>query len=64
MIEAVPEDAALKRALWQELDGRCSPATIFASNTSSLSITELAAATGSDTMPCPVLNRVPTYCCP
>ena len=46
VIEAVPEDAALKRALWQELDGRCSPATIFASNTSSLSITELAAATG------------------
>ncbi len=46
VIEAVPEDAALKRALWQELDGRCPPATIFASNTSSLSITELAAATG------------------
>jgi 3-hydroxybutyryl-CoA dehydrogenase len=46
VIEAVPEDAALKRALWRELDGRCPPATIFASNTSSLSITELAAATG------------------
>jgi 3-hydroxybutyryl-CoA dehydrogenase len=46
VIEAVPEDAALKRALWGELDGRCPPATIFASNTSSLSITELATATG------------------
>ncbi|HEU4955169.1 MAG TPA: 3-hydroxybutyryl-CoA dehydrogenase [Gemmatimonadales bacterium] len=46
VIEAVPEDAALKRALWHELDNRCPAATIFASNTSSLSITELAAATG------------------
>ncbi len=45
VIEAVPEDAALKRAVWQELDGRCPPATIFASNTSSLSITDLATAT-------------------
>jgi 3-hydroxybutyryl-CoA dehydrogenase len=45
VIEAVPEDAALKRAVWQELDGRCPPGTIFASNTSSLSITELATAT-------------------
>jgi len=46
VIEAVPEDAALKRALWHELDNRCPAATIFASNTSSLSITELATATG------------------
>jgi 3-hydroxybutyryl-CoA dehydrogenase len=46
VIEAVPEDADLKRALWHDLDGRCSPATIFASNTSSLSITDLAAASG------------------
>jgi 3-hydroxybutyryl-CoA dehydrogenase len=45
VIEAVPEDPALKRAVWQELDGRCPPETIFASNTSSLSITELATAT-------------------
>ena len=45
VIEAVPEDAALKRAVWLELDGCCPPGTIFASNTSSLSITELAAAT-------------------
>jgi 3-hydroxybutyryl-CoA dehydrogenase len=46
VIEAVPEDAALKRELWRELEPRCPPATIFASNTSSLSITEMAAATG------------------
>jgi 3-hydroxybutyryl-CoA dehydrogenase len=46
IIEAVPEDAALKRELWRELEPRCAPAAIFASNTSSLSITEMAAATG------------------
>ena len=46
VIEAVPEDAALKRELWRELGPRCRPSTIFASNTSSLSITEMAAATG------------------
>jgi 3-hydroxybutyryl-CoA dehydrogenase len=46
VVEAVPEDAGLKRALWQELDDRCPPGTIFASNTSSLSITELATSTG------------------
>jgi 3-hydroxybutyryl-CoA dehydrogenase len=46
VIEAVPEDPALKRALWHDLDGCCPPATIFASNTSSLSITGLAAASG------------------
>jgi 3-hydroxybutyryl-CoA dehydrogenase len=45
IIEAVPEDAELKHELWRELDPRCPPATIFASNTSSLSITEMAAAT-------------------
>jgi 3-hydroxybutyryl-CoA dehydrogenase len=46
IVEAVPEDAALKRELWRELEPRCGPAVIFASNTSSLSITEMAAATG------------------
>jgi 3-hydroxybutyryl-CoA dehydrogenase len=46
VIEAVPEDADLTRALWHDLDGRCPPATIFASNTSSLSITGLATASG------------------
>jgi 3-hydroxybutyryl-CoA dehydrogenase len=46
VIEAVPEDPDLKRALWHDLDGRCPSATIFASNTSSLSISGLAASCG------------------
>jgi len=45
VIEAVTEDLALKNALWRELDGLCPPATIFASNTSSLTIAAMAAAT-------------------
>ena len=45
VIEAITEDLALKNALYKELDGLCAPATIFASNTSSLTIAEMAAAT-------------------
>jgi 3-hydroxybutyryl-CoA dehydrogenase len=45
IIEAVTEDLQLKNGLWRELDGLCPPGTIFASNTSSLSIAEMAAAT-------------------
>lgn len=45
VIEAVTEDLDLKNALWKELDGLCGPATIFASNTSSLTIAAMAAAT-------------------
>jgi len=45
VIEAVTEDLELKNALWRELDALCPPATIFASNTSSLSIADMAAAT-------------------
>jgi 3-hydroxybutyryl-CoA dehydrogenase len=45
VIEAITEDLALKNALFKELDGLCGPATIFASNTSSLTIAEMAAAT-------------------
>jgi 3-hydroxybutyryl-CoA dehydrogenase len=44
-VEAVTEDLALKNALWKELDGACGPATIFASNTSSLTIAAMAAVT-------------------
>ncbi len=44
VIEAVFEDLEVKRALWRELDGIASPAAIFASNTSSISIDKLAAA--------------------
>src|SRR6266705_2494356 len=45
VVEAVTEDLELKNALWTELDGLCGPATIFASNTSSLTIAAMAAAT-------------------
>jgi 3-hydroxybutyryl-CoA dehydrogenase len=45
IIEAVTEDLELKNRLWRELDGICPPHTIFASNTSSLTIAAMAAAT-------------------
>ncbi len=45
VIEAVIEQMAEKQAVFRELDGLCPPHTIFASNTSSLSITEMASAT-------------------
>jgi 3-hydroxybutyryl-CoA dehydrogenase len=45
IIEAVTEDLELKNALWRELDGLCGPTTVFASNTSSLTIAAMAAAT-------------------
>jgi 3-hydroxybutyryl-CoA dehydrogenase len=45
VIEAVTEDLELKNALWRELDTRCPPETIFGSNTSSLSIGQMAAVT-------------------
>ena len=46
VIEAVVEDLALKNELFKELNGVCSPDTIFASNTSSLTIAAMAAACG------------------
>jgi len=45
VIEAVVEQMALKKAVFAELDRLCPPRTILASNTSSLSITEIASAT-------------------
>jgi 3-hydroxybutyryl-CoA dehydrogenase len=45
VIEAVIEIMSLKREVYQELDGICPPHTVFASNTSGLSITEMAAVT-------------------
>jgi 3-hydroxybutyryl-CoA dehydrogenase len=44
VIEAVFEDLAVKQTLLRELEAVCSPETILASNTSTLSITELASA--------------------
>ena len=45
IIEAVTEDINIKKDLFGQLDELCPEATIFASNTSSLTITEMAAAT-------------------
>ena len=46
VIEAVVEDLTVKNEMLGELDRLCPPHTIFASNTSSLTIAEMAAATG------------------
>ena len=46
VIEAVVEDLAVKSQMFSELDAICGADTIFASNTSSLTIAEIAAATG------------------
>ena len=46
VIEAATEDMDAKKALFAELDKLCKPDTIIATNTSSLSITEIASATG------------------
>ncbi|MGB2678629.1 MAG: 3-hydroxybutyryl-CoA dehydrogenase [Candidatus Acidiferrum sp.] len=45
IVEAIIEQLPAKRELFSALDGMCGPNTIFASNTSSLTITEIAAAT-------------------
>ncbi|NIR29842.1 MAG: 3-hydroxybutyryl-CoA dehydrogenase [Gammaproteobacteria bacterium] len=46
IIEAATEKIDLKLALFEELNTRCKPAAVLASNTSSLSLTRLAAASG------------------
>lgn len=45
VIEAVPEEPELKKSVLRELDGLAPPSALFASNTSSIGISELAAAT-------------------
>ncbi len=45
VVEAVIEDLDLKKRVFQELDELCRPEIILSSNTSSMSITEIAAAT-------------------
>jgi 3-hydroxybutyryl-CoA dehydrogenase len=45
VVEAIIEQLPAKRELFSTLDSLCPPHTIFASNTSSLTITEIAAAT-------------------
>lgn len=48
IVEAVIENMDLKKDLYTELGSLCKPETIFASNTSSLSITEMAAFSGRE----------------
>jgi len=43
--ESIPEDLELKKKTFAELDGICKPETIFGTNTSGLSVTDMAAAT-------------------
>ena len=45
IIEAVPENIELKKSVWSEVDKYSKNEAIFASNTSSISITEMASAT-------------------
>lgn len=45
VIEAIIENMAIKKKVYQELDNLCPEETVLASNTSALSISELAAAT-------------------
>jgi 3-hydroxyacyl-CoA dehydrogenase len=46
IVEAIIENMDLKKKLYSELGAECKPSTVFASNTSSLSITEMALASG------------------
>jgi 3-hydroxybutyryl-CoA dehydrogenase len=45
VVEAVPEDLELKTSIFQELDRACPPEDILATNTSTLSVTEIGART-------------------
>ncbi|MGI6468036.1 MAG: 3-hydroxybutyryl-CoA dehydrogenase [Syntrophomonadaceae bacterium] len=45
VIEAALEDMEIKKAIFKELDEICKPEAILATNTSALSVTEIAAAT-------------------
>ncbi|MEH6579888.1 MAG: 3-hydroxybutyryl-CoA dehydrogenase [Amphritea sp.] len=46
VIEAASEDESIKQTIFRQLDEVCKPAAILATNTSSISITRLAAVTG------------------
>ncbi|HET7042515.1 MAG TPA: 3-hydroxybutyryl-CoA dehydrogenase [Gemmatimonadales bacterium] len=45
VVEAASENPAIKFKIFEQLDGLCAPGTILATNTSSISITEIAAKT-------------------
>jgi 3-hydroxybutyryl-CoA dehydrogenase len=46
VIEAVPDDLALKQAVMLRLDAQLDPSAVFVTSTSTLSVTEIAAASG------------------
>ena len=66
VVEAVPEDFGVKSAVLKQLDHICPAQTPFASNTSSISLTRLAAQTGRPERvigmhfmnPVPVMNLI------
>jgi len=70
VIEAIPEDLAKKQELLTELNRVCQPQTVLASNTSSMSITKLGAASGRPDRvvglhfmnPAPVMRLVEVVC--
>lgn len=61
IVEAIIENMEMKKVIFKELDEICEPKTIFASNTSSYSITEIAAATSRPDRVCGMhfFNPVP-----
>lgn len=48
IVEAALEDLEIKKGIFMKLDSLCKPEAIFASNTSSISITKLAASVGEE----------------
>jgi len=61
VIEVVNEDLELKKSVFKELDELCRPEVILATNTSSMSITEIASATSRPDKVCGMhfFNPVP-----
>lgn len=61
VVEAVIEDLELKKGVFKELDEICRPEVILASNTSSMSLTEIASATNRPDRVCGMhfFNPVP-----
>ena len=57
VIEAVPEDLTVKQELFAQLNRICAPQVALASNTSSISITKLGAASGRPDQGCRVLHH-------
>lgn len=70
IVEAAIENMSIKKEIFRELDDLCKPETIFASNTSSLSITEIASATNRPDKvigmhffnPAPIMKLVELIC--